>query len=977
MYRHIVLLLSVLFAAACPLQTVFASAGSEEEEYDPVLPPDPSSSYVLTLQAEPAEAATSLIGAGAYQSGAVVSISAAVVDDYVFVRWLCDGEEVSTTANATFTMPARHATLVAQCAPKPLYTLSLSASPAEGATTHGAGTYYAGKTIRVGASPAEDYIFLRWEQNGTTLSTDTAFSFTMPESDAALQAVCRYAPMRLVTASPDDAAAGTVSLSPKPASTTNGRALYEVGSTVQLSAVAKTNFLFSHWTLNGAVFTSEPAFSYTVGMQDAVFVAVFDYDPQQPADPALNIRNKVLLACDPVGAATFNYATLTEHAEGSVLSLRAATKSGYRPDGWYIEDTKLPNQTVSGQDVTVEYTVTDAPSVTLTYRATEIIRSQLNLTASPQGSITFNTSSGNIYEAGTVLTLRAVVADGYLFTGWYQGDSLLAKTTSLTYTVGSQATTLIAKADKVPTEEGGEEEEEWDPLPPADPALETVYIIAQSEDNSKGRAYGSASYVVGKTATIRAVANTGYTFSRWSDGNTDSVRTLTVSTAATYTAYFSPKYYQVTVLSANPQYGSVTGSGAYAYHSSATLTATPAAGCSFLRWSDDSAEPVHTIYVASDTTLTAYFASPTCHLDLSASPADAGTVEGVGDYEKGSVVQISAQPAADYSFLKWSDGVTDNPRSVTLTRDTAFEAEFIHQASLLSIAYDGVAVPDFDPSVLEYTVTLPSAQTALPIISATAYDANARLVFIQATTLPGQASVVVITSSGALQTYTVKFVRSLSSDATLQSLTYNNGVPVQDFKSSRLVYEVTLSSQTTSAPTLTAVASDPNARVIIIQASSFPGQASVVVISSDGTATLTYTVSFRAGQSSDAALSELTYDGIAIPNFSADELSYMVSLDAGSALPWVAATPRDAFAVVDVEQVMSLPAEAKVTVTAEDGTIRTYTIYFAVRSVSTDNSEPNAAETSMQVHKVMVDGKVYILVSGVRYGVEGRMLDAD
>ena len=975
MFRHIVLLLSVLFAAACPLQTVFASPlGGDEEEYDPVLPPDPSSGYILSLQASPSEGVAALSGDGAYQSGAKVAISATPADGYIFVQWTCNETVVSTAAQTTSTMPAAHTTLTAQFALKPRYTLSLTTSPAEGATLLGAGSYYGGERVRVAARLQEDYTFLRWEQNGTTVSTDTAFFFTMPDADVALQALCRYAPMRAVSVKPDYASSGSVKCTPAATTSENGIPHYAVGTSLQISATAKTGFEFAHWTLNGTVFTTESAFNYTVGMQDVAFIAVFDYNPEQPADPAENIKNKVLLACDPVGAATFNYATQTEHTPGTVLSLQATTKSGYRPDGWYIGESKMPNQTVNGQKVTVAYTVTDASSVTLTYRATEIIKSQLNLQSSPAGVITFNTASGTVYEVGTVLNLRAVVADGYLFDGWYEGDSLLAMTTSLTYTIGEQATTLTAKATKVQTEEGGEDgedEEEWDPLPPIEPALETVYIIAQSEDNNKGRAYGSASYVVGKTATIRAVPNIGYEFSRWSDGNTDTVRTLTVSVAKTYTAYFSPKQYQVTVLSSNTEHGTVSGGGSYAYHSSATIKATPAAGCTFLRWSDDSTEPIHNIYISSDTTLTAFFAPPTCRIALSATPIGAGTATGAGEYEKGSVVRITATPAQDYAFACWSDGNTDNPRSVTLTSDTAFAAQFIHEAALSAITCDGVPVENFDPAVLEYSVTLPATQTQLPVIAATAVDVQARLVFIQATTVPGQASVVVIAKSGALQTYTVKFVRALSSDATLQALTYN-GLSVPNFKTTRLVYEVSLPSSTTAIPTISAVATDPNARIVLIQANTFPGQASVVVVAADGSTSLTYTVEFKKGLNNDATLKSIAYDGTAISPFDKEELSYMVSLPTGTtSVPYVTAEAQDAAARVDISQPLSLPGEAQIVVTAEDGTLRTYIVYFTVLSTPTDISERSADHEADLPRKVLRDGHLWILHGGKAYSVLG------
>lgn len=963
--QRTILLLSICFAAVCPLQSISVSvSGENNEEFDPILPPDPGSSYILLLQASPTDAAVALTGAGAYQSGAQVMVSTVAEEDYAFLQWTCSGDVVSTDAAFRYTMPEAHCTLVAEFARRPRYTLSLTAEPASAVVLSGAGTYRAGDTVRIACSLAADYVFLHWEEGGRVVSTDTAFVYTMPDAACTLHAVCKYEPRRTVTAAPDDALAGNVSILPE----ATGDAQYPMGTSLHLEAAANADYLFSHWTLNGTLFTNKPAFDYTVGMQNAAFVAVFDYNPEQPDDPATNIKNKVLLECVPTGAATFNYGQSIEYAEGTPLSLCATTKSGYRPDGWYIGETRLPSQTTDGQRVTLSYTVTNTASVTLTYRATEIIRSQLNLESSPSGAVSFNTSPSGIYEAGTLLTLRAVTAEGYLFDGWYESGNLLSKNTVIEYTTTEQAVTLTACATKVATDEEGDDED-WDPLPPTEPALETVYIIALSEDNSKGRAYGSASYVVGKEAVIRAVPNTGYTFSRWSDGATDSVRTLTVSAAGTYTAYFTPKQYHVTVESSNEAYGTVSGGGIYAYHSSATLNAVPADDCIFVRWSDDSREPIHNIYIISDTTLTAYFAPPTCHAAADAYPATAGSVSGTGDYEKGSEVTLCAQAADDYDFMSWSDGETSNPRKFKLAKDTVFTAQFVHQAALSAIACDGVPVAGFDPSVLEYTVTLPATYDGLPIISASAWNADSHLVMNQATTLPGQASVEVTAKSGAIQTYIVKFVRDLSSDATLSYLTYDE-MSVPNFKSTRLVYDVVLPSTTNTAPTINAIATDPLAHVTIEQATVFPGQASVVVISADGSTSLTYIVHFESEQSNDAALSTLTYDGESVPDFSADELNYIVFLHSSTTLPWVEATTRDKTATVDITQVSALPGNCVIRVTAEDGTLQTYTIYFYVQSPPTGMKD--IQNNSNTIRKVIVNGRVFILRGEDIYNILGE-----
>jgi hypothetical protein len=53
-----------------------------------------------------------------------------------------------------------------------------------------------------------------------------------------------------------------------------------------------------------------------------------------------------------------------------------------------------------------------------------------------------------------------------------------------------------------------------------------------------------------------------------------------------------------------------------------------------------------------------------------------GSVTGEGDYTKDTTITIAATANAGYRFLQWDDANTDNPRTVTVTQDTMFTAEF-------------------------------------------------------------------------------------------------------------------------------------------------------------------------------------------------------------------------------------------------------------------------------------------------------------
>jgi hypothetical protein len=102
---------------------------------------------------------------------------------------------------------------------------------------------------------------------------------------------------------------------------------------------------------------------------------------------------------------------------------------------------------------------------------------------------------------------------------------------------------------------------------------------------------------------------------------------------------------------------------------------------------------------------------------------------------------------------------------------------------------------------------------------------------------------VITFNTGATAALTVNVVDSYtrSDDADLRSL-WVNGTPVSGFDPDDIEYDVEISFGATSA-TVTATANDSNAQIIITQASSLPGSATVTVTAENGTTTKTYTIS--------------------------------------------------------------------------------------------------------------------------------------
>lgn len=122
-----------------------------------------------------------------------------------------------------------------------------------------------------------------------------------------------------------------------------------------------------------------------------------------------------------------------------------------------------------------------------------------------------------------------------------------------------------------------------------DLADSTFTITVLANDDAWGTVTGTGSYQSGDTVTLTATPAEGYRFSHWQDGETANPRQVIATGNLTFTAIFAPEIeggdsISVLVLSTNPDWGSVEGSGTYEANSPVTITATPHQGYHFVKW---------------------------------------------------------------------------------------------------------------------------------------------------------------------------------------------------------------------------------------------------------------------------------------------------------------------------------------------------------------------------------------------------------
>ena len=205
--------------------------------------------FDVTVSADPANGGT-VSGGGSYNSGQSCTVHATANTGYTFVNWTENGTQVSTNANYTFTVNANR-NLVAHFQAQS-YNITVSADPTAGGTVSGGGTYNYGQSCTLTAVANTGYTFVNWTKNGTQVSTNATYTFTVTESAAYVAHFQIQSYTITVTADPEEG--GSVS----------GGGSFNHGQSCTVSATANTGYNFVNWTENGNPVSNEADYTFTV-----------------------------------------------------------------------------------------------------------------------------------------------------------------------------------------------------------------------------------------------------------------------------------------------------------------------------------------------------------------------------------------------------------------------------------------------------------------------------------------------------------------------------------------------------------------------------------------------------------------------------------------------------------------------------------------------------------------------------------------
>jgi len=357
------------------------------------------------------------------------------------------------------------------------------------------------------------------------------------------------------------------------------------------------------------------------------------------------------------------------------------------------------------------------------------------------------------------------------------------------------------------------------------------------------------------------------------------------------------------------------------------------------------------------------------------------------------VEAIAAHPAAEATVVQAQNlEGTEEERTAVITvvaEDPEFFSEYTitfrlksSDASLAAITIDEEALEGFDAEVFEYLISLPFDTPQVPLVSALAADENAQVTLVQAQNLFGTfeertAVINVVAEDTEFSSeYTVTF-RLKNNNPTLADILLN-GVSLEGFNPIEVQYLFSL-NHAEEIPAVTAIATEESSTVVVgdpedISWGGYTTRIVITVTAEDDNYWLEYFLWFRY-KDTDASLTEITLDAVALEGFDPEVFTYQVILPAGSTeVPQVGAVAFSENATVVITQATDLLGNdaartATIVVTAEDEAFTlTYTIVF-------DRDVTSVGNPQIQQIKVFPNPVLNQLnISGLGNNVKGLSL---
>lgn len=319
------------------------------------------------------EGAGTVEGGGTYDYGSTIHLMARANPGHQFEKWsdgvIVNPRTVTVEGDATYT--AEYITLQ--------YEITTNASPENGGTVTGGGSYPFGEQIDLLATPNENYTFLCW--NDGIASNPRHLTVTKSETFTALF-YAQGTPEYTVTVLSNNSLLGT----------TTGSGVYPEGTVIQIKAIPSLNASFIRWDDGN---TDNPR-DITV-TSDITLTAHFE------AIPTCTIT---VVSENPLEGSAYGSGT---YPLGHVVQIGAVPNNGFFFVGWQDDDQNNPRT----------ITVTENATYTASFDRVPIETYTITVYYDEQQGFVLGAGT---YAAGATATLAAVPADGYRFVKWSDGN---------------------------------------------------------------------------------------------------------------------------------------------------------------------------------------------------------------------------------------------------------------------------------------------------------------------------------------------------------------------------------------------------------------------------------------------------------------------------------------------------------------------------------------------------------------------------
>ena len=622
-----------------------------------------ASESVYTIAATATEGGR-VTGGGSYLKDETATLSAVADNGYHFVKW-----NTGSTDETLKVKVSENANYKAEFAIN-AYIVKVQTADNNGTVT-GAGTYTFDTEITLTATANTGYKFTKWSdgntQNPRTLKVSEDLELTAQFDILTFKVIAKADKGGTVTGSGTYNYGATAKLEAIPAEgyhfvewsdgvTLNPRTISNITENITLTATFsnKVECTVAANGQNGTVegtgvyFAGETATLKAVGNEGYKF---FCWSDGVTANP-----RRVKVASDTTLTAQFIDANLGIFTvEASANNGTVSGKTGTVIEGTSVTLTVVPDEgfkflrwSNGSNNATLTFTVSEDVNLTATCTDKEIC------TVSATGENGTFTGTG-IFAAGETTTINAVGNEGFKFLRWTDG--------SMENPRRVRVNGNIALTAQFTAESNG--------------------IFTIEAEGQNGTVEGTGIFAAGESVTLTPVANEGYKFARWSDGSYTAVRTFTVSDNVSLTAKFITADKGIFTVSASGENGTVSGTGTFIQGESTTLNPVANEGFKFARWSDGLYDAQRKVVVASDTTFTAEFINANLGIYTVSASAKNGKVTGTGTFIEGEKTTLVPVAKNGYRFVRWSDGVTDSVRTITVTENVKLKAVFTNAANEL------------------------------------------------------------------------------------------------------------------------------------------------------------------------------------------------------------------------------------------------------------------------------------------------------